>query len=323
MPSLAFSRGPQNPPPHGGEKENANGSFSSTAGGVTGKNIADPSPRRRSSGASAAGGGRLPLESLSPDAGEAAVAAVAAGGAAPPLAVVAPAGGGGGGVVCKRNSSCKCPDCDMAASVFGIDELRQLGGGGGGGGVVASPLPGAVAAADGPATVKSGGPVARSPVSGISAAAAPGTPTATAVAAAHDGTEEDGAPGAAVGVAAAPPTPAVAPRPPRPAVVSSGKKGTPVAPGRASVKQNEVGVADGSGESGSKKKAGWGFRMARAVFSPGTALSPKKKAVEAVVAGEFVVCDRCCRSGDGWQGWWLWRDDSVLSSCFWGRLFFY
>lgn len=36
-------------------------------------------------------------------------------------------GMGTGAVVCKRSSSCTCPDCTASASDFGIEELRQLG----------------------------------------------------------------------------------------------------------------------------------------------------------------------------------------------------
>eukprot|EP00903_Cladosiphon_okamuranus_P018348 g16880.t1 len=140
MPNLALSPGAPNPAPkqeHGGEKENAPSSppARSSGGGINKKIAGELAAAGRSSAGFV---GRSPLEDLSAPSG------------------VAPAGGA---IVCKRDSSCKCPECDMAASVFGINDLRQVGGGGrvpyspdaaaaisrppaSNGGLACSPLPG-------------------------------------------------------------------------------------------------------------------------------------------------------------------------------------
>ena len=319
MPNLAFSPGPLNPAQkqqeHGGEKENASSPPAPMSGAGISKKITGelPATGRCSVGSA----GRSPLEDLS---------------AAAPTAV-APAGGAA--VVCKRDSSCKCPDCDMAASVFGINDLRQVGGGG-----RVPNSPDAAALSPPPA---SGGGLARSPLPGSSAddvaPASPVVPDATdvvgnsedvaaqqetVVAAPADESQkadihgETVAAAAAVApvVAASYPAPAALPSSPPAAasveVPSAAEEAVPtqeppteggadscVVDGQQQPAQDEgkdaeepksaaavteggtpapahgsTAAAAAAENGGSKKKAGWGFRMARAVFSP---LSPKVK----------------------------------------------
>ena len=291
MPNLAFSPGPPNPAPqqeHGGEKENASSPPAPLSGGGINKKIAgEMSAAGRSSVGSV---GRSPLEDLSA-----------------PAAAVAPAAGGA--VVCKRDSSCKCPDCDMAASVFGIDDLRQVGGGG----RRAPDSPDAAASSPPPAS--GGGGLARSPLPGTGVEdAAPASPVAAEAAdVVDDGSEAVTAPREEEEQAAVPPplpfeaaSPAATPSSPLAAVrgempaaaeevvvvvsgESSAAGGEDTSGGAEESKpesepEPEPEVTEGgtpapahgstpAESGGSKKKGGWGFRMAHAVFSP---KSPKK-----------------------------------------------
>lgn len=257
MPNLAFSPGPQQP--RAGEKENA---IASDTGGN--KSATDPSARRRSSGGDGSALGRSPLERLSHDM----ESSEASSRLATAVPVAAPAV-----VACKRNSSCKCPDCDMAASVFGIDQLRQVGGGG----VARSPVSGggvppAMARSPPPAAVvgdgDGGAPAPGKPVDG-----AVGGGGGTVAAQGEEGVRTPGRPvvaAAAVVVASSGGKKATTP--------TSAARVTDVKePGAAAVEQADGGVIAAEGGSGVKKK-GWGFRMARAVFSPAAvALTPKSK----------------------------------------------
>lgn len=282
MPNLAFSPGPQQP--HGGEKENA---VAADAGGS--KGVVDPSARRRSSGGDGPALGRSPLERLCPD-GESSEASRVA-------TTVPPAAPAGGGVVaCKRNSSCKCPDCDMAASVFGIDQLRQVGGGG----VAQSPVNGG-----GSAVARSPPPSSAVPKDDGDRGPVPGTSIAGDVGGNVAAREEEAVctPGGLVGAAE---------------VETSGATQGEVATlvvrspdvDEAAVEQEAGGVIAADAGSGAKKK-GWGFRMARAVFSPAAAvLTPNshkgKEAAEeesgvsrgvtgSVDAVPLCSCLECCR----------------------------
>ncbi|CAN0178328.1 unnamed protein product [Ectocarpus fasciculatus] len=261
MPNLAFSPGgPQQPPPHdhtSGEKENA---ASSTPVGSITKKTAVPT----STSTAAAAVVRSPLESLA----------------------------AGTSIVCKRDSSCKCPDCDMAAAVFGINDLRQLGGGGD---IPSSPGAGGVPPLSG------GGGLARSPLAG-GGSSRDGTrdapdgalPTSTPAVedAQGDERQQEVPPKPAVAVVDPPAAPPVRDSPAR-GVPSSAKKAamaeTPSAKdfgcdaavheqpaearGETAASIGAETPAAASAKSGGSKKKGWGFRMARAVFSP---LSPRK-----------------------------------------------
>lgn len=244
MPNLAFSPGPQQP--HAGEKENA---VAADAGAS--KGAVDPSARRRSSGGDGPALGRSPLERLCSDGESSEASRVAT--TVPPE--------GGGVVACKRNSSCKCPDCDMAASVFGIDQLRQVGGGG----VARSPVNGggsAVARSPPPSSAVPEGDGDRGPV--------PGTPIAGDVGGNAAAREEEAVctPDRLVGAAE---------------MTTSGAKQGEVATfvarspdvNEEAVEQEAGGVVAADAGSGTKKK-GWGFRMARAVFSPAASVLPPK-----------------------------------------------
>lgn len=294
MPKLAFSPAPQQPAL---EKENASSPppISSSGGGINKKIAGDI-------GHSSTGSvGRSPLESLT---------------AAPTSGV--------GVIKCKRDSTCKCPDCDMAASVFGIDELRQVGGGGGipnspgatalsppptsGGGLVRSPLPGngvgdnstvepdadtapsSPLVDDTPPEVGTQQQAAVAPPSPSPVAvtaspvpAAPLTPTSTlSYSAGNDEMPSKAketltmpSPRSAAAASVEDTAPGVVEEQqlgqdvaeewvPGVAVETAGDRGGTPAPA-----QRTAAAEDG----GSKKKAGWGFRMARAVFSP---MSPKR-----------------------------------------------
>ncbi|CAB1096790.1 unnamed protein product [Ectocarpus sp. CCAP 1310/34] len=263
MPNLAFSPvGPQHPPLHdrgSGEKENAHTASSPPVGSVTKK-------------ATVAAAGstvvRSPLESLT----------------------------AGTSIVCKRDSTCKCPDCDMAAAVFGINDLRQVAGGGG---IPSSPT------ASGIPPPSGGGALARSPLAGGASrdvarddpdGALPTWTPAPAV-------EGEGLQEAAVmppkpavaGVdsPAAPPVPDSAARDVPPSVKKADVTAMPSAPaderdaavhkqpGESSGGASETAAGGETPAAASAKSAGskkgWGFRMARAVFSP---LSPRKKQQE-------------------------------------------
>ncbi|CBJ30891.1 expressed unknown protein [Ectocarpus siliculosus] len=261
MPNLAFSPvGPQQPPLHdrgSGEKENANAASSPPVGSITKKAAVAPA------GSTVV---RSPLESLA----------------------------AGTSIVCKRDSTCKCPDCDMAAAVFDINDLRQVGGGGG---IPSSPTAGGIPPPSGV------GGLARSPLAGGASRDVArddhdgALPTWTpAPAGEGEGRQE---------AAVMPPKPAVAvvdspaasPVPDSAArnVPHNAKKADMTATSSAPDGEHDAAVHKQPGEScggasetaaggetpaaasaksaGSKKK-GWGFRMARAVFSP---LSPRRK----------------------------------------------
>ncbi|CAN0161851.1 unnamed protein product [Ectocarpus sp. 6 AP-2014] len=261
MPNLAFSPvGPQQPPLHdrgSGEKENANAASSPPVGSITKKAAVAPA------GSAVV---RSPLESLA----------------------------AGTSIVCKRDSTCKCPDCDMAAAVFDINDLRHVGGGGS---IPSSPTAGGIPPPSG------GGGLARSPLAGGASrdvarddpdGALPTWTPAPAV-------EGEGRQEAAV----MPPKPAVAvvdspAAPPVPDSASgnvppNAKKADMTAtsstpdgehdaavhkqPGESCSGASETAAggetpAAASAKSAGSKKKGWGFRMARAVFSP---LSPRRK----------------------------------------------
>lgn len=122
MPNLAFS-----PVPHGREKENTS-SPSATPRGSTGnqsKNV-DPTTGTTTTSTVTSTPGRSPLEIISAVEGDGGGGAAGAH-LASPAAAAAAAMVSAGPVVCKRSSSCTCPDCAAAASVFGIDQLRQVG----------------------------------------------------------------------------------------------------------------------------------------------------------------------------------------------------
>ncbi|CAN0151692.1 unnamed protein product, partial [Ectocarpus sp. 13 AM-2016] len=255
MPNLDFSPvGPQQPPLHdrgSGEKENTDAASSPPVGSFTKK------------AAVAAAGStvvRSPLESLT----------------------------AGTSIVCKRDSTCKCPDCDMAAAVFGINDLRQVSGGGG---IPSSPTAGVIPPPSGD------GSLARSPLAGRGDVARDdpdgALPTWTPAPAVEGEGRQEAAvmlPKPAVAVIdspAAPPVPDSAARD----VPPNAKKADMTATSSALDDERDAAFHEQPGEScggasetaaggetpsaarGSKKK-GWGFRMARAVFSP---LSPRKK----------------------------------------------
>ncbi|CAM9390980.1 unnamed protein product, partial [Ectocarpus sp. 12 AP-2014] len=261
MPNLDFSSvGLQQPPLHdrgSGEKENTNAASSPPVGSITKK------------AAVAAAGStvvRSPLESLPAETS----------------------------IVCKRDSTCKCPDCDMAAAVFGINDLRQVGGGGG---IPSSPTAGGIPPPSGD------GGLARSPLAGgasrdVARDDPDGTlPTWTPAPAVEGEGRQEAAvmpPKPAVAVIdspAAPPVPDSAARDVPPSAKKADMTATSSAPdderdaafhkqpsescGGApeSAAGGETPAAASAKSAGSKKK-GWGFRMARAVFSP---LSPRKK----------------------------------------------
>eukprot|EP00752_Nemacystus_decipiens_P012376 g10969.t1 len=320
MPDLAFSLGPLNPSQkqqqqeHGGEKENA----SSPPTPMSGGGICKKTPGELSSGGRTSAGsvGRLPLEDVSASAPTAAAAST-----------------GGSAVVCKRDSSCKCPDCDMAASVFGIDELRQVGGGArvptspdaaafspppaGGGGLARSPVPGSIRVQD---TAPSSPLVDEAPHTVENSEDVTAQQEAVVAAAADDSRKvdmhEEEPPQAALAArVAASPTPAATPsslpaeataevpsaaaevvptqRPSAAGGKGEGKdshvvgeqqpahnageekEGAPrQVTGGGTPAQTHGSSASAENGGGGKKKAGWGFRMARAVFSP---RSPKDK----------------------------------------------
>ncbi|CAM9344515.1 unnamed protein product, partial [Ectocarpus sp. 4 AP-2014] len=256
MPNLAFSPvGPQQPPLHdrgSGEKENANAASSPPVGSITKK------------AAVAAAGStvvRSPLESLT----------------------------AGTSIVCKRDSTCKCPDCDMAAAVFGINDLRQVGGGGG--------IPSSPTASGIPPPSGDGG-LARSPLAGGASrdvvrddpdgALPTWTPTPAVE---GEGRQEAAVMPAKPAVAvvdspAAPPVPDSAARDVPPSAKKADINATSSVPDgeRDAAVHKQPGESCGatcggtpaaaSAKSAESKKKGWGFRMARAVFSP---LSPRKK----------------------------------------------
>lgn len=288
MPNMAFSPGPQQPLQVGGEKENS---------ASNGKNISDTAASRRHS---SGGSDRTPLENLS---------------AETDVVLTSPAAptAGSGPVVCKRDSSCKCPDCDMAASVFGIDQLRQVGGGNlDGGGVARSPVPtssGAIARTpilgdsssgdvhDGGGKIDDVGDTVVAPAANSSNGAVDSMTTARAVAVVGN---RLASPQQKFNVEEAKGSPAISTIPTAtPAAEdmvvddsSSTAAATTAAVAMTTPARSNLSVtmstpkeadtpsaapSDSNSNSGSKKKSGWGFKMARAVFSPGSAIKKKDK----------------------------------------------